>query len=94
MGAAIRRRIRELREAAGLSQADLAARVGVKQPTIGRYEADRTPSAAMLHAIAHALGTTMADLLVHVPGEPAGGVSPEAKKHVREAVDRWLGEAE
>lgn len=94
VGAAIRQRIKELRQAAGLSQGELARRVNVEQATIGKYETIRTPSAAMLHAIARALDTTMANLLVHVPGEPSGGVSPEAKQHVRDAVDRWLGENE
>lgn len=41
--------VRELREAAGLSQAELALRSGVAQPNIAAYETGRrTASAAML----------------------------------------------
>lgn len=41
--------LRELRERAGLSQAQLAVRSGVAQPNIAAYESGRrTPSAAML----------------------------------------------
>ena len=91
--AAIRRRIRAVREAHDITQEELARRLGVEQPTVARYEKTRTPSTIMLHRIARALDTTMADLLRDVPGE-VGAVNPEARRAVREAVDRWLGEDE
>ncbi|NNG39101.1 helix-turn-helix domain-containing protein [Flexivirga sp. ID2601S] len=44
--------VRRLREAAGLSQAELAARSGVAQPNIAAYEAGRrSASAAMLERL-------------------------------------------
>jgi HTH-type transcriptional regulator/antitoxin HipB len=53
----IGKRVRELREAAGLSQTDLAGRVGTRQPNIARLEAGgRLPKIATLHRIAEALG--------------------------------------
>jgi predicted nucleotidyltransferase len=47
--------VRELREAAGLSQAELAERSGVAQPNIAAYEAGRRrASAAMLERLREA----------------------------------------
>jgi predicted nucleotidyltransferase len=47
--------VRELREAAGLSQAELAARSGVAQPNIAAYEAGRRrASTAMLERLRQA----------------------------------------
>lgn len=47
--------VRELREAAGLSQTELAARSGVAQPNIAAYEAGRrTASEAMLERLRRA----------------------------------------
>lgn len=47
--------VRELREAAGLSQAELAERSGVAQPNIAAYEAGRRrASAAMLERLRQA----------------------------------------
>lgn len=50
-------RLRELREAAGLSQTDLAKRSGVPQATIGAYEVGRNaPTWGSVVKLAHALG--------------------------------------
>ena len=53
----IARAVRALREKAGLSQAQLAKKVGTKQPGIARVESGRTvPSLELLHKIAAAAG--------------------------------------
>jgi predicted transcriptional regulator len=50
-------RIREAREHLGLTQADLAARIGSTQPAIARLEAGGvTPNLDTLRRIAEALG--------------------------------------
>ncbi len=51
--------VRQMREAAGLTQAELAARIGVKQPMIARVERGsdrRTPSWDVLRRVARAVG--------------------------------------
>jgi transcriptional regulator with XRE-family HTH domain len=49
--------LREARTEAGLTQVELARRVGVKQPMIAAYETGaREPSVAQLRRIARALG--------------------------------------
>ena len=54
------RQMRELREKAGLSQAQLAARVGTQAPGIARIESGRfAPRLDVLHRIAAALGKRM-----------------------------------
>ncbi len=54
------RQMRELREKAGLSQAQLAARVGTQAPGIARIESGRfAPRLDVLHRIAAALGRRM-----------------------------------
>ena len=51
------RHMRELREQAGLSQRELAARVGTQAPGIARIESGRfAPRLEVLHRIAAALG--------------------------------------
>lgn len=54
---AIARQMRELREKHNLSQAELAERVGTKQPAIARLESGRVvPRLDLLQKIAAALG--------------------------------------
>jgi ribosome-binding protein aMBF1 (putative translation factor) len=51
------RSVRELREKMGLSQEELAAKVGTQQPGIARLESGRVvPTLEMLHKIAVATG--------------------------------------
>jgi transcriptional regulator with XRE-family HTH domain len=58
-------RIRELREARGLSQAALAAKVGTTQPTIDRLEkGDRRLTEDWMRKIADALAVSPADLIL------------------------------
>ena len=56
-------RIRELREAAGLSQAGLAARMGVSRQAVNQWEAGiNWPSSQILPDLAAALGCEIGDL--------------------------------
>jgi transcriptional regulator with XRE-family HTH domain len=49
--------VREARRRAGLTQAELARRVGTSQPAIARYERARSlPDVATLHRIVEACG--------------------------------------
>lgn len=61
--------LRQLREANGLSQAELARRSGVPQSTISRLEAGEvgTVNLAHLEKLADALGVNASALIVHVP---------------------------
>ena len=59
LAAAIGDRIRQLREAKGWKQSDLAARVGVSRAAIGYYETGtRTPPYATLIRIAEVFGVS------------------------------------
>lgn len=67
-------RVQELREAKGWSQAELARRSGVPQPTISRIEAGESGSISLgnLERLAEALGVNAALLIVHEPREKRG----------------------
>ena len=62
-------RLRELRDAKGWSQSELARRSGVAQYTISRLEAGDQESVnlAQLEKLANALGVNAALLIVHEP---------------------------
>ncbi|MEW6155185.1 MAG: helix-turn-helix transcriptional regulator [Actinomycetota bacterium] len=54
------RRVRQLREAADITQAELAARVGTSQSAIARLEAGGgSPKLDTLDRVAHALGVEL-----------------------------------
>lgn len=57
-------RIKELRQAQGLTQAELAFRLDLKSPsTVTMWEnGDRRPPSTLLPSIAHALHCTIEDL--------------------------------
>ena len=61
----IGKRIRELRKRAGMTQPQLAERVGVHETTIRRWEqeTDKGPDTAMIMKLADALNTTAENLL-------------------------------
>ena len=65
--AALSLRLEELRLAKGLSQAELARRSGVPQPTISRLEARKGNSVDLraLERLADALGVNAAVLIDH-----------------------------
>ncbi len=55
--------IRDLRKSAGMTQAQLAAKVGVAQATVAEWErGDYYPRASIIPALAAALGCTVNDL--------------------------------
>jgi transcriptional regulator with XRE-family HTH domain len=57
---ALAHKLRELREAAGLSQAELARRIGTKAPGIARMESGRfAPRMSILRKVASALGVRL-----------------------------------
>lgn len=56
--------MKTLRKRKKMSQADLAAAVGVKQSTVAMWECGRnTPRVSMLSRIAHVLDITVGDLV-------------------------------
>ncbi|MCP3797964.1 helix-turn-helix domain-containing protein [Allokutzneria sp. A3M-2-11 16] len=56
--------LRELREAAGLTQVQVAARLGVPQSFVSKYEAgDRRLDVFELRQVTEVLGTTVIDVL-------------------------------
>ena len=56
--------IKKLREAKGMTQVQLAEKVGVSQPYIVKIEQSaRSPTIMMIEAIAKALGCTLTELL-------------------------------
>ncbi|NJC33887.1 transcriptional regulator with XRE-family HTH domain [Sphingomonas jejuensis] len=93
----IGQRVQERLAAAGLSQAELARRVGVSQPTIFNLIHRSKKGSTKLHAVARELGTTPAylsgetdDPLEDAPPEP------ELSREERELLDcyRALGGAQ
>lgn len=76
-----------LRSVHGISQAQLAERMGRKQPSIGRFEAGNTnPTLGFLQDIAEALG---ARLVVHIePKEPVAEAGPAEPKRKQGAASR------
>ncbi len=66
----VARHLRELREAKNLSQADLAKRVGTKQPQIARIELGKNvPRLDILQRMAHALGVRLTVALTPLGAE-------------------------
>lgn len=70
-------RIKERMEASGLSQAELARRVGVRQPTIFKLVTGGGYGSKHLHRIARELGTTPAYLTGEID-DPDEGAPPPA----------------
>ncbi len=79
----------KLRQAAGLSQNELAELVGERQSTIAFWETtDAPPRAEALPKLAKALGVTVEDIL-HVDGPPQKRPGPTGKaQRVLEEVSR------
>ena len=63
-GGTITTRVEEIRKERGLTQTELARRLGVQQSTISLIEnEERTPSAGLLLKIADELGVTIDELI-------------------------------
>ena len=77
-------RLRFLREKAGLSQASLAAKVGIKPNAYNKIETRGTqPGPAMLKELAKALGCSLDDLVGYVaPAEKEDRVKEKLLKQV------------
>ena len=60
--------LREARKAAGLTQKQLAQKVGCAAHTLSQYEnGTRMPNVRMISIISHELGTSLDDLIPYVP---------------------------
>ncbi len=69
------RRLREMREAAGLSQTDLADRLGVSQSFVTKYErGDRRLDLFQLRAVTTALGVAVSELAREFDQPPSSAV--------------------
>ena len=68
-------RIREAREAAGLTQDEMAYRIGVTPKTYGSYERFREPKPARLRQIAEAMG--LPDNYFEAPREVPAAVAQD-----------------
>ena len=81
--------VMNLRRERGITQAQLAAAIGVSQPRIAELEAgDANPRLVTLSKIAHALGVTLAELMTdHQAGPHAERVSA-----ARERISGAMGQ--
>lgn len=57
----------EVRKAVGLTQADLAASLGIKQPTLSRLESQDDMQISTLRRLVKALGGEL-EIIAHLPG--------------------------
>lgn len=81
----MRKPIRELRKALGLSQAELAARVGTTQVTVSGWErGNHVPSGENLRKLAEALDTPQGDIAY------GGELSDMGRAEVREVLQGAL----
>lgn len=79
-------RLRELREASGLSRTQLAARVGRTEQTVWLWERGQVPHPNLFGVIASVLGCAVADLFAPVTDDvpPANGGTPKSvRTHAR-----------
>jgi transcriptional regulator with XRE-family HTH domain len=70
------KRIREIRQRLGLTQAQFAQRVGVIKVSVARYEAGRVPRPKVLAEIARLGGVTVASLLQEPEGDAVKAAFP------------------
>jgi DNA-binding XRE family transcriptional regulator len=57
----------EIRQAAGLTQEELAAMLGIKQPTLSRLESQHDMQVSTLQRLVRALGGEL-EIIAHLPG--------------------------
>lgn len=80
-------KVKELREALGMSQAELAKASGVSQPVIASIEMGKQRTARSLPRIATALGVQVSDL---DPDFPTGTIRTLSLEHAAVAYDVML----
>lgn len=74
------RNLRDLRERAGLSQEELAAKSEVSRASVQNWEANRTaPRRAETSRLAAALGLTVEELLAHMREQESNGTDKAAR---------------
>lgn len=56
----------EIRQAAGLTQEELAATLGIKQPSLSRLESQQDMQISTLQRLIHALGGEL-EIIAHLP---------------------------
>lgn len=80
-GPELHNRLRALRRARGLTQADLAAAVGVSRKTVNTVE-NRVfiPSALLALKLARALGTPVEEVFALEPFQPLPEVAPKGER--------------
>jgi DNA-binding XRE family transcriptional regulator len=57
----------QIREAAGLTQEEMASRLGIKQPTLSRIESQDDMQVSTLQRLVQALGGEL-EIIAHLPG--------------------------
>jgi transcriptional regulator with XRE-family HTH domain len=95
MFAAMQNRIREIREAKGLSQPQLAEKVGTSQPQMDRLEkGQRRLTQEWMQRIAKALKCEPGDLIAvtagAAPARPLSGLDPRQKRILLAGVKEGL----
>jgi transcriptional regulator with XRE-family HTH domain len=58
----------EMRQAAGLTQEEVAASLGIKQPTLSRIESQDDMQVSTLQRLVRALGGEL-EIIAHLPGQ-------------------------
>lgn len=87
--------IREARHRAGLTQAELARRIGTSQPAIARYERARSmPDLATLHRIVDACGLELRLELAEPDAQQEAAARRAAERSVEERLQANTRQAE
>jgi len=90
-GISVEFKIREARQAAGISQKDLAARLGISPPTLSGYESGaHDPKSDLLSDIADICGVSV-DYLLGRAQEEIKKISSDTEKSASEDTARKLG---
>lgn len=89
-------RVRQLRDMAGMTQAELAQKMDVSRPAIGSWESGKArPRLNKLKQLADLFGVTVSDLMGEMPieGAPTGLVPLLGTTHMGKAEDDTYPEA-
>jgi transcriptional regulator with XRE-family HTH domain len=80
-------RLRQLRKQRGMTQADLAAFLGVSMPAISAWEKGRSlPRDARLETLAKALEIPLTSLVVNTPIEPLDDLLEKCRQQISQAL--------